>query len=436
MKILFITDLYPVKSDESTTPKTLHNFVFEWIKQGHIVDVIKPNFILNSFLRKKPFYKTGFYEYDGVKVFNANYLTPFLFDITKKLSQEDKRCRGVEAWQNDTSTHPRIHASEDSSSTFDYDVIIAHMPSGIIFANKLAKKFDKPLVCGVHCSDIQVLTNPIYNFYFSAQLKDAYKNAKKIACRSFVLKEKFNKLLPEFADKTFVAMSGIENNLSLREASMASDEAIQKDTTANAFRLPRHELKSLPRNDGSIEANSPMKVLTCANLIKRKNIDKLILAINDLEGFELKIIGDGKELNRLKSLALRLLREKVAESQMMGNNKITFLGRLPHKKVLEEMRKADIFILPSVDETFGMVYLEAMASGCITVCTKNDGIDGIIKNGENGFLTEPTVEGIQRTLLRIQNHPNLKQIIKNNFETVKEYSSQNCAKNYMEFIKL
>lgn len=361
MKILFITDLYPIKSNESTTPKTLHSFVFEWIKQGHSVDVIKPNFLFNSFLRGKPFYKTGFYEYGGVKIFNVNYFTPFLFDVTKKIPNE--------------------------ISLSCYDLIIAHMPSGIIFANKLAKKLDKPLICGVHCSDLQVLANPIYSFYFSAQLKDAYKNAKKIACRSFVLQKKFCELMPDLANKTFVASSGID--------------------------LPQES------NTKTISKNS-LNVLTCANLIKRKNIDKLISAINDLEGFELTIIGDGKEFKKLK--------------QIRAKN-ITFLGRLPHEKVLKEMQRSDIFILPSVDETFGMVYLEAMASGCITVCTKNDGIDGIIKDGKNGFLTEPTKEGIKETLTRIQDHKNLETIIENSLETIKKHSPENCAKNYIANIE-
>ena len=58
MKILFITDLYPIRTDESPV-LTLHNFVKEWIKQGHSVDVIRPNFIINSFIRGKKFYKNG-----------------------------------------------------------------------------------------------------------------------------------------------------------------------------------------------------------------------------------------------------------------------------------------------------------------------------------------------------------------------------------------
>lgn len=366
MKILFITDLYPVKSGESNTPLTLHNFVFEWVKQGYKVDVIKSNFILNSFLRKKPFYKEGFYEYEGVRILNLNYFTPFLFNITKKLPKN-------------------FNVSE-------YDIIISHMPSGIIFANKLAKLYNKPLVCGVHVSDIEVLKKPLYSFYFKNQLQDAYKNAKKIACRSFVLQKKFNELFPDWREKTFVAPSGV--NL------QSGDFAKQNRQPFTIY-------------------HSPFTILTCANLIKRKNVDKLILAVKDLKDFELTIIGDGKEFNNLKKIDAK---------------NVKFLDHLPHEKVLEQMQNSDIFVLPSVNETFGMVYLEAMASGCITVCTKNDGIDGIIIDGENGFLCEPTPQIIKETLLRIKNHQNLEEIQKNSFETIKEYTQEACAKNYLRNI--
>lgn len=391
MKILFVTDLYPIDAGETTTPLTLHNFVKEWIKLGHEIEVIKPNFLLNSLLRGKKFYKTGFYEFDGVEIFNVNYVLPFLFNVTKKLS---------------TSAHCSL-------LTAQYDIVIAHMPSGIIFANKL--NLDVPMVCGVHCSDIEVLTNPIYKFYFKKQLENAYKKAKKIACRSHVLQKKFSVLMPDCVDKTFVASSGVA-----QEGKRARGQEV-KTIDEPAF-LP----SCLPA----------LKILTCGNLIKRKNIDKLILAVNDLEGFELKIIGDGKELKRLSRLGLLA---QQYQTSLTYQHKIQFLGRLPHEKVLEEMQKSDIFILPSVNETFGMVYLEAMSSGCITVCTKNDGIDGIIKDGENGFLTLPTVEGIKETLLRIKNLGgasndapySLQQIRQNGIETLKQYTPESCAKDYL-----
>lgn len=352
MKILFVTDLYPVFEEEKYTPKTLFDFVKNWQNAGHQVEVVKPNFILNSFLRHKPFYKTAKYG----NVFNVNYFTPFLFDVTKKLPK------------------------------FDYDVIVAHMPSGIIFSEKLKGK----KICAVHNSDIEVLTNPIYSVYFKPQMEKAYKNACAVACRSRVLKEKFLSLYPQYENKTFLCESGIDFE-------------------------PVFSEKTLRKN-----------ILTCANLIKRKNIDKLIRAVNELPNLRLTVIGDGKEFNHLKKIA--------------GEN-VVFTGYLEHKKVIEKMKKADVFVLPGVNETFGMVYLEAMASGCITVGVQNDGIDGIIKNGENGFLINKTKnkvssEDIKSVLSKITEleEKEVKTILQNCYNTAISYQSANCAENYIENI--
>jgi len=253
------------------------------------------------------------------------------------------------------------------------------MPSGLIFANKLGLNF--PLIAGVHVSDIEVLTNPIYSFYFKEELKKAYKNAKKIACRSEVLKKKFLELFPEYEYKTFVAYSGINPEIVTKRAWQVKDR---------------------------------YKVLTCANLIKRKNIDKLIMACEKVNDIDLTVIGDGKELKRLHKLS----------------KKTKFLGHLEHNLVLEEMKKSDIFVLPSVNETFGMVYLEAMATGCITVCLKNDGIDGIIQDGVNGYLCK--LDNICEVICRIINSYNQNQILENSYSTILNYTNEKACKNYID----
>ena len=374
MNILFVTDLYPVKNDEKTTPRTLLAFVEEWKKMGHNVDILKPNFILNSFLRGKPFYKSGQYE----DVFNVNYWTPFLGDVKSKLPNLPK-----------------------------YDIVVAHMPSGILFADKLGL----PFVAGIHNSDIEVLTNPLYKIHFKPRLEKALRNARAIACRSFVLQDKLLKLYPEFEEKTFVAPSGI-------------DEKAAKQLGSEAARLldaKQNEKHSADTNFSRFTSHvSPIKVITCAHFKKRKNIDKVIKACKGLEGFELTVIGDGKERKNL---------EKIDKN-------VVFTGGLPHDEVLAKMRENDVFVLPSVGETFGMVYLEAMASGCITVCTKGDGIDGIIKNGENGFLTEPTVENIIETLLNIKkiDDKKLEALSINSFSTICEYTSTKTATHYLQQI--
>lgn len=342
MRILVITDLYPISDDEKYTPRTIQAFVKSWEDLGHEVRVIKPNFLLNSFLRKKPYYKNGIYG----QVENINYITPFLGDIKKKIK-----------------------------TLFAPDVIIAHMPSGLIFANKLGVSF----CAGVHASDLEVLTNPIYKFYFKTELEKAYENAKCIACRSYVLKEKFLKLYPQYEDKTFVAPSGIDE-----------EKIVKKEW----------------------QEKEKIKVLTCGQFIKRKNIDKVIKACEKLENIELTVIGSGRE--KLKKIS----------------QKPIFLGQISHEDVLAKMRESDIFILPSKNETFGMVYLEALASGCITVCSKNDGIDGIIKDSINGFLCED----VEEVLDRILDFENKNLILENSYKTALNFTSQKVAENYINYL--
>lgn len=392
MNILFITDLYPVKSDEKTTPRTLLAFVEEWEKMGHNVDVLKPNFILNSFLRGKPFYKSGQYG----DVFNINYWTPFWFDVKRKSNGNSRL--GTLAQLN----------------KHNYNIVVAHMPSGILFADKLGL----PFVAGIHNSDIEVLTSPLYKIHFKPRLEKALKNAKAIACRSFVLQDKLLKLYPEFEEKTFVAPSGID-----KKAAMFLDAKQNEKHSAdtNFSRFTSHISLSSDMNHSLLTTHhSPIKVLTCAHFKKRKNIDKVIKACKGLECFELTVIGDGKERKKL---------EKIDKN-------VIFTGRLPHDEVLAKMRNSDIFVLPSVGETFGMVYLEAMASGCITVCTKGDGIDGIIKDRENGFLTEPNSESVKETLLNIKNltKEELNSLYTNSFNTIQHYTSTLCAERYLQQI--
>ena len=50
------------------------------------------------------------------------------------------------------------------------------------------------------------------------------------------------------------------------------------------------------------------------------------------------------------------------------------------------MAQSDLFVLPSWGEGYGIVYIEAMAAGCIAVGAKDEGIEDTIRDGENGFL--------------------------------------------------
>ena len=91
----------------------------------------------------------------------------------------------------------------------------------------------------------------------------------------------------------------------------------------------------------------------------------------------------------------------------------------------------------SKNETLGLVYLEAMAMGCITICSKNEGVDGIIKHGENGFLCE--ADNLNELIELIISIKNLsieqRQKISNNaISTMANFTNSNIAKKYLDLL--
>jgi len=74
------------------------------------------------------------------------------------------------------------------------------------------------------------------------------------------------------------------------------------------------------------------------------------------------------------------------EAMMPGAH---FLGYQSGKTLTESFASADIFVFPSTTETFGLVTLEAMASGLAPVAAKVGGAVEIIQEGSSGLFAEP-----------------------------------------------
>ena len=67
---------------------------------------------------------------------------------------------------------------------------------------------------------------------------------------------------------------------------------------------------------------------------------------------------------------------------------VVFKGKVSRQNLMKEYKKANAFAMPSVYESFGMVYLEALAFGLPVLASKGTGAEDIIENGVNGFLVE------------------------------------------------
>lgn len=98
-------------------------------------------------------------------------------------------------------------------------------------------------------------------------------------------------------------------------------------------------------------------------------------------GAELLIVGDGDERKNY---------ERVAEKLHISRH-VTFLGAVSDEELPGVYSRASCFVLPSTDtsETFGLVLLEAMASGVPVIASRLPGVDSVVSDGYSGHLIEP-----------------------------------------------
>lgn len=93
---------------------------------------------------------------------------------------------------------------------------------------------------------------------------------------------------------------------------------------------------------------------------------------------KLVMCGDGPERREAEALAARL---GVADS-------VLFVGKQPQSKIRDYLSVADLLLLPSQSESFGLSALEAMACEVPVIATRVGGIPEVVDDGESGFLFE------------------------------------------------
>jgi glycosyltransferase involved in cell wall biosynthesis len=125
-------------------------------------------------------------------------------------------------------------------------------------------------------------------------------------------------------------------------------------------------------------------IATVANLVARKRHSDVIEALARLRvrhpELRYVVVGDGPERERLHALSASL---GVAD-------RVQFTGQLPHRRAVSAAQNASVFVLPSVDEAFGVAYLEAMAGGVPAIgCAGEAGPAEIAAEGGGIALVPP-----------------------------------------------
>ncbi len=126
-----------------------------------------------------------------------------------------------------------------------------------------------------------------------------------------------------------------------------------------------------------------LAICCVARLIPRKRVDRLVRVFARLAAefpeARLFVVGDGPERAALGALV-----------KALGlDGKVAFRGELDRRATMQEIARASVMALPSVMESLGAVYFEAMSLGVPVLATAGEGISTFIEHGKDGILVSP-----------------------------------------------
>lgn len=394
--ILLLTPIYPADDLLKESTPVVHYFAKEWASLGH--NVVVMHYIVNFpqvvYWLAKPFttileskmganirmYKAKYreYELDGVQVCRIP-LTKFKPHTRYSQGQIDQ------AYKKTLEYCDKID--------FKPDVVVSHFINPCYeLMHRLKQKFSVPTCYVAHDTGADFLG------IYKSECQEYIRETDVLGYRSLSIKKQFEKNFNCENKPNFMCYSGV----------------------------PEKYIDSV----GEVHRNftDVSKYIYVGTFMQRKYPAEIVPAVYAAMGeneFSISYIGSGHEEERIKLLA----------NQFQCVDKVHVLGRVERSKVIELLKQNDVFIMISKWETFGLVYLEAMAVGCITIASKNEGFDGIIEDGVNGFLCEAgNVDELAEIIRRIRSISanELSKISYNAIETARRLTDKNVAKDYLD----
>ena len=284
---------------------------------------------------------------------------------------------------------PGIRGFEKKLENFQPDVLHIHSPGTMAWAAlKYSKKYKVPIVATYHTDFARYL--PYYHLSFLKSfvwfiLRRLYSQMSFITTPSEISSRQ---LIDHDIPNVYTIPWGVD--LKKFNASFHSSEW--------RYKILHGEDKNIILCVCRLTWEKDLRILaTVFNLLKERQ-----------KNFSMVVAGDGPARKELESL-------------MSGT---IFLGHTEGLELSTAYASSDIFLFPSVTETFGQVTIEAMASGLVSVVANAGGSKELIKEGENGFLAEPhNVPDFYRKVNLLLDNRQLREQMRNNgLDFIKNYT--------------
>jgi glycosyltransferase involved in cell wall biosynthesis len=257
-----------------------------------------------------------------------------------------------------------------------FDRIFFHLKHEKIFRD-IIKKYDINQYSLVHAHSL------FSNGYIALRLKEKYDRPFVVAVRNTDVNTFFKKMI-HLRPLGIKILEEADRIIFLSKA--------YRDMTFDLY-IPKHLHESLLKkvsvipngiddfwfeNIGSPkELTNPQKIrlLHVGDINKNKNIETTVKSVEILNnnGFDVKLDVVGR------------IKDRRIYKKIRGLNYVNYLGYKTKEELIEIYRNNDIFVLPSINETFGLVYAEAISQGLPVLYTKGQGFDGQFEDGEVGY---------------------------------------------------
>lgn len=218
--------------------------------------------------------------------------------------------------------------------------------------------FDEfPLLHALRGNSVLPQTKPSF-FTWHEVLQDFYNSRNFLWKRAAIWEKEIAKKL-----KYHIAVSDTVSNLLKNTYNPANVSIINNGVNTSEFKC-----------NGNKEWG---KIVYVGRIEPHKRLDLLVKSFKKHQDLNIKIIGNGSQVNYIKSL-------------INGNKNITITGHLDHEELVKEIKESWLFVMPSYREGFSIASLEAMAASVpvVTVNSRyNLAVNEIIKHGYNGLVT-------------------------------------------------
>jgi len=239
----------------------------------------------------------------------------------------------------------------------DVSLIHAHtLYSDGAVALKWKKKFGIPYIVAIRSGDIVDFDRLRPDLKFIR--KDVLLHAEKVIFISPVYKKQF-----------LDSLHG-----SLKKAVTSKSEVIPNGIDSTYFKTSNIS----PKHADTSSGKGMIKILYIGSFVKRKNVPVLIESVSKVaekHPVTLTIVGSGGD-------------QQATVMQMISSGRYPFINYLGNVSDIEKLRSLyqshDIFAMVSWQETFGLVYIEALSQGLPVIYAKGEGIDGYFDDREVG----------------------------------------------------